>query len=580
MALDSEVLIHFDKPVDRRHLHIAIEPEIDGVWTYENPLLGNHFFRTLRFTPHRVLQPDTTYTITLEGITDLLALGSTQSWQQGFRTRDLPGVAQVSPNDESEALSANAPVQIMLSRPAPDYAQYYFRLTPATEFHIQQNAELNTYALIPESSWAQGSTYHLTVERVFVTQDLLTGHVLEQSEATEVYSGNFAIAPPPSISSLSPTGEQVAIDTKPSFTFTQAMDSESVRAHFSITPEINGTIESEDNATFTFVPETAFAYDTSYTFEITKGAATADGGFLTENTSFSFGTIGPVRVSYLTPDTNAQGISTSAGIKVVFDQEVEHASAEQAFQITPDISGSFAWDGNAMTYQPSERLAYSTGYTVSMRAGIQGLGPDSVDTYVSSFTTAAQTVQLAVASDLQDKPLSCEAAALKMALANKGVSVSESDIMSRVGYDSTPHTGNVWGDPYLAFVGDINGRQNTTGYGVYWNPIAAAANAWRPSEAFTGWSIQQLTQEVQNGNAVVVWGVYGNGYRDDWVTPEGKTIYAWKGEHARTVIGFVGSAENPERIILNDPYAGRVSWTRAQFERDWGIFTNSGVVVR
>jgi uncharacterized protein YvpB len=167
-----------------------------------------------------------------------------------------------------------------------------------------------------------------------------------------------------------------------------------------------------------------------------------------------------------------------------------------------------------------------------------------------------------------------------MALAAKGIFVSENDIMAKVGYDPTPHAGDTWGDPYVAYVGNIDGKQNTTGYGVYWDPIAKAGSAWRPSEAFTGWTTAQVLQEVQQGNAVVAWGVYGNGYEDSWTTPGGKFIYAWKGEHARTVVGFTGTPENPSRIILNDPYAGRITWTRQQFERDFGIFGNAGVVVR
>ena len=168
-----------------------------------------------------------------------------------------------------------------------------------------------------------------------------------------------------------------------------------------------------------------------------------------------------------------------------------------------------------------------------------------------------------------------------MALAGKGVLVSETDIMNIVGYDPTPHAGDTWGDPYLAYVGDIDGSQNTTGYGVYWDPIAKAAKNWRgSSKAFTGWSVTQLTNELAAGNPVVVWGILGNGYQDNWRTPEGKEIYAWKGEHARTAIGYVGSKDNPAQIILNDPVAGQVYWSRARFEQDWGVFGNAGVVVR
>src|SRR5207253_7301236 len=112
-----------------------------------------------------------------------------------------------------------------------------------------------------------------------------------------------------------------------------------------------------------------------------------------------------------------------------------------------------------------------------------------------SFNTEESSHILAIALDYQDKALSCEAASLKMALAAHGVSVSEDAIMDYVGYDPTPRGEDSWGDPDAAFVGSIIGRQNTTGYGVHWGPIARAANHWRSAKAFTGWSLSDVAQE-------------------------------------------------------------------------------------
>jgi uncharacterized protein YvpB len=188
---------------------------------------------------------------------------------------------------------------------------------------------------------------------------------------------------------------------------------------------------------------------------------------------------------------------------------------------------------------------------------------------------------LAVAMDYQDQPLSCEAAALKMALAGVGVKVTEKMIMNRVGYDPTPHKGKIWGDPNKAFVGNIAGRQITTGYGVYWGPIAKAAQKWRPtSTAFSKGTVTQLTAAIKAGHPVVVWGVIGSAYSTTWKTRAGKTIYAWKGEHARTVVGFYGSASQPTAFIINDPVAGRLTWSSATLLKNWTTFNRSGVIVQ
>lgn len=192
---------------------------------------------------------------------------------------------------------------------------------------------------------------------------------------------------------------------------------------------------------------------------------------------------------------------------------------------------------------------------------------------------ATHRVQLSVAQDYQDAPLSCEAAALKMALAAKGVKVSESDIMKIVGYDSTPHQGGVWGNPHNAFVGNIAGKQDTTGYGVYWEPIARAAQHWRTARTLTNGTVTDLTAAIDAGNAVVIWGTLGHAYRDDWVAPDGTKITAWKGEHARTLIGYIGTQAQPTSFIINDPVVGRVTWSTATLLANWSAFNRSAVVV-
>lgn len=186
---------------------------------------------------------------------------------------------------------------------------------------------------------------------------------------------------------------------------------------------------------------------------------------------------------------------------------------------------------------------------------------------------------LNVKVDYQDQPLSCEAAALKMALAAQGVKVTETQIMKRVGYDPTQRKNGIWGDPNVAFVGNINGKQNTTGYGVHWAPIERAADTWRTATSFTNGSLTDLTKAIDANHAVVIWGTMGKSYRDAWKTPTRKTIQAWKGEHARTVIGYIGAADKPSRFIINDPIAGRLTWTAATLNANWASFNRAGVII-
>jgi len=184
------------------------------------------------------------------------------------------------------------------------------------------------------------------------------------------------------------------------------------------------------------------------------------------------------------------------------------------------------------------------------------------------------TVKLNLPFHRQEHSLSCEAAALKMALQGKGVDVSESTIISQLNFEP------MWGNPHRGFVGDINGKMFKTGCGVYWGPIAGVGNLYRPSEAFEHWSVQSLASEIQKGNPVIVWGYVGSGKRKFWQAPDGTPILGVSGEHTRVAIGFAGSAEKPTGFFLLDPIYGEIYWSTGQFNKNWGAFGNSGVVIR
>ncbi|MFA6525135.1 MAG: Ig-like domain-containing protein [Patescibacteria group bacterium] len=582
VELETPIVINFSRPVDRRTLSVSISPDIEGEWHFEAPLFNQRFFRRIRFVPNHTLLAETNYQVNINQIQSPLPIGKISSSAFLFTTRSLPKISTVSPKKNKQNIPPTTPIIIELTEPNPDIAEFEFVFDPEIAFETAINKVGDTYTLTPTEPLQQLTKYNLTVFRVGISHDITTREVVHRSEPKKVYNGIFKTIAPPLVSESTPSGSAVFIDTPITIKFTKAMDLESLRANLSVTPDIKPTIKlSEDGMTATVTPAKKLAYGTEYNVLINANTKTQGGGYLEEPVSYKFTTIGEIRVTRTSPHDSATGVGTNSSLQITFDQEVDHVSAEAHIALEPSVSLTFRWEGNTVNAQPTAPFQNNSTYKLNIKNGIVSVhGLNLTKDLSYSFTTEPEVVKLAIASDLQDLPLSCEAAALKMALAGKGISVSENDIMAYVGYDTTPHSGATWGDPYEAFVGNIRGRQNTTGYGVYWGPIARAANHWRPAEAFTGWTVTQITEEISKGNAIVVWGVYGSGYEDSWHTPAGKYIYAWKGEHARTVIGYVGSKENPSQIILNDTYAGQIYWTRARFEQDWSIFGNAGVVVR
>ncbi len=193
-------------------------------------------------------------------------------------------------------------------------------------------------------------------------------------------------------------------------------------------------------------------------------------------------------------------------------------------------------------------------------------------------------VKLNIAFDPQDHSLSCEVATLKMALAYRGIVITEAELNQRIGVDNTPKTKEngqlIWGDPYKAFVGNINGSMFVDGYGVYPPAIAKAASDYRTVEAFENWDVVDIVRELNNDNPVIIWGYLGSGKKLSWKTPEGKTIPAVTYEHTFLVIGFKGDQLKPDGFYVIDPIYGKEYLSRGDFLKKWDALGRMGVVVR
>jgi uncharacterized protein YvpB len=185
--------------------------------------------------------------------------------------------------------------------------------------------------------------------------------------------------------------------------------------------------------------------------------------------------------------------------------------------------------------------------------------------------------------------LSCEEAALQMALAYYGVNVSQDQVLGQIGVDRTPphydHGTLVWGDPYASFVGNPNGYEtadagSASGYGTYYSTIAAAAKAFLPgsvTQAGEGIPPDVVFAAAHNRQAVVVWVAFG--YQPHPMhymrTFGGRTVmYGAPWEHAVTISGWA-----PGYVLINNPHS-HPEWIDAgTFVAAYSMFNNMAVIM-
>jgi uncharacterized protein YvpB len=202
----------------------------------------------------------------------------------------------------------------------------------------------------------------------------------------------------------------------------------------------------------------------------------------------------------------------------------------------------------------------------------------------SPTPTPVTSRQLPVPVYYQAYTLSCEEAALRMALAHEGIAVTDAQVLAIIGVDWSAAyydgSGLRWGDPYTAFVGNPGGSEVAmTGYGTYYPNIARAASALGGTVLRAGEAISpaDLYAAVLDGHPVVAWVTYQwvTAQRSDYVAFDGRTIpYAGPVEHAIAVVGVT-----PTTVTVNDPDFGQYAVSRTVFESSYATYNQMAVVI-
>ncbi|HUZ71033.1 MAG TPA: C39 family peptidase [Candidatus Saccharimonadales bacterium] len=166
----------------------------------------------------------------------------------------------------------------------------------------------------------------------------------------------------------------------------------------------------------------------------------------------------------------------------------------------------------------------------------------------SPIPTDAGSVYLNAPIIKQDLALDCESAALEVALAIQGIHANQDQIYQSLPQDSRPVQLGAdgypvrWGDPYVDFVGDVNGYEPSyTGYGVYYPPVLAAAQRYgATAHGGLGWTVPEIVQQLREGSSVVVW--LTSDFKAHppryWTAWDGRRVPWAVGEHAVPVIGY------------------------------------------
>jgi N-acetylmuramoyl-L-alanine amidase len=152
-------------------------------------------------------------------------------------------------------------------------------------------------------------------------------------------------------------------------------------------------------------------------------------------------------------------------------------------------------------------------------------------------------------------------------------------VIRKMPVDSTPREGDVWGDPDLGFVGDIDGIMGKTGYGIHWKPLARTAEHWKKARVIESGSVTRLVAELDQRRPVIAWGIDQPAQELSWKTPKGRRVFALSEEHTRVVYGYEGDRKAPRGFHVMDTQHGPQFWKTDDFLKNWDSFGRKAIVL-
>lgn len=561
----EQITLNFSSPQKASDIVITVSPEITFDISYDYFLGLKGLINSITITPTESFLPNQKVVVYTTGIQRIFPWGIKHENSQEFFTPREPEIEEVVLGADIQNVNITQPILIELDSNDSKSIEWKAIFNPDVEYKITRNYD--NKLVIQPLKLKQGTDYELEIIKSVVKYNPKTLEKISTQSEESVSKISFKTTPPPGVLSYNRSSQIISNSEPLTIDFGIPLKEDSLIGKTSISPLIGGTTTlSSDKKQLIFSPNSPFLKNTEYVFTILSGIENVLGGYTENDIAISFKTPGYVGLSYSSPRNGSSGVSnTTSSISLTFNQPINHTSVQERFSIYPNISGSFSWSGDTLTYRFSSSLAYATKYTVTISGGvIATYGINSTSNISTSFTTKPETVLLNVPLYSQSESFTCNLAATRMVLAYKGISTTESSIRNSIGIGQDPDSN--WVDKY----------------GVHWGPISSYISSRGINNALKrGWNLTSALQEVKNGHPILIYVYNGSS------TPMGPMDLAggyigYKGMHSAVIIGYIGSPESPTTVIVNDPWRGKRYLSQSSFRYLWyysGYLNNTGIII-
>jgi parallel beta-helix repeat protein len=403
-SVASYIRVVFSEEINHKNAMDAFSYS-NGTFTWDR---WDGFFNwnknTMTFYAYQKLQYDTEYIVIinttasdnignfLDGDGNNVYDGPTDIFTWSFKTQIMqdkisPYIVSVTPKDTTGDVHFNAQIIIEFSEIMDEISvEAAFRYSDGITIFSSNDGlflwEGNTTTFTPFEPFKFDTFYTLTVSAA--AKDILGNYM------SAGYLWTFTTQlddVPPEISGYSPMGDDVLVNTTITVTFNEPMNKSQVLNAIILVPGINGSFEWSQN-TLIFIPFSNLKYATEYIVTVGLELTDLEGNSLQLPFQFNFTTEPDVFAPYVVnhyPEGIEINLDTT--VSVTFNEEMNRISVEQSFIINPNVTGTFSWNGNTVTFHP-QLLDGNTEYDITIGTSAQDVFGNSLESqYEFSFTT-------------------------------------------------------------------------------------------------------------------------------------------------------------------------------------------------
>jgi len=362
----SNFIVHFKNPVSLASsiTPIFTWPNVTGINTWDEE------GKTLTFNPAKPLDSKTTYTFFLDPELQYKNGNSLNPMEWAIYVQSGPKVLSVTPNAGATSnLFKTITVRFNKDMVALDIRSA-LTITPTLPFEVKWVSS-KMLAITLKSPLAPNQRYNLSLK---------AGELVAEDGSILTDDYNWFYWQKPFTTTALVKGEKSV-----QFDFSYKLDTTKSGIPFKISPTLNGKWIWISDQTLQFLSDEVFSASTEYQLINTMRLTSLDGFEINQASVAKFSGKPPVNLVLAGFEKSTYGNGLYLGdheldtIRIMFKAPVDHASAEEAFSLTPPVPGTFEWEtvnglsNEIMVYKLSELIPAGFDYTLEVDSSVLDL---------------------------------------------------------------------------------------------------------------------------------------------------------------------------------------------------------------